>query len=172
MQCNLRTNTYQTSLTAKYCNPQMAQLFSQRSRHLQWRRLWLLLVGLRKSLAITTDALEQMKQHLEVTDQDFETARAEELIRRHDVMAHVHAFGAVAPAAASIMHYGATSCFVTDNTKLILMRNALDLLLPGLPSQGYLKSMQATTTLAYTHLQPAQLITGTRVLIMLYLASG
>ncbi|RKL28499.1 hypothetical protein BFJ70_g11188 [Fusarium oxysporum] len=74
-------------------------------------RLWLLLVGLRKSLAITTDALEQMKQHLEVTDQDFETARAEELIRRHDVMAHVHAFGAVAPAAASIMHYGATSCF-------------------------------------------------------------
>ncbi|SCO77624.1 uncharacterized protein FRV6_01836 [Fusarium oxysporum] len=63
-------------------------------------RLWLLLVGLRKSLAITTDALEQMKQHLEVTDQDFETARAEELIRRHDVMAHVHAFGAVAPAAA------------------------------------------------------------------------
>ncbi|KAH7204095.1 hypothetical protein DER44DRAFT_747560 [Fusarium oxysporum] len=69
-------------------------------------RLWLLLVGLRKSLAITTDALEQMKQHLEVTDQDFETARAEELIRRHDVMAHVHAFGAVAPAAASIMHYG------------------------------------------------------------------
>ncbi|EMT63654.1 Adenylosuccinate lyase [Fusarium odoratissimum] len=119
-------------------------------------RLWLLLVGLRKSLAITTDALEQMKQHLEVTDQDFETARAEELIRRHDVMAHVHAFGAVAPAAASIMHYGnqATSCFKTDNTKLILMRNALDLLLPGLPSQGYLKSMQATTTLAYTHLQP------------------
>ncbi|RKL03371.1 hypothetical protein BFJ68_g11496 [Fusarium oxysporum] len=84
----------------------MAQLFSQRSRHLQWRRLWLLLVGLRKSLAITTDALEQMKQHLEVTDQDFETARAEELIRRHDVTAHVHAFGAVAPAAASIMHYG------------------------------------------------------------------
>ncbi|KAL5584952.1 hypothetical protein FOVSG1_014341 [Fusarium oxysporum f. sp. vasinfectum] len=78
----------------------MAQLFSQRSRHLQWRRLWLLLVGLRKSLAITTDALEQMKQHLEVTDQDFETARAEELIRRHDIMAHVHAFGAVAPAAA------------------------------------------------------------------------
>ncbi|EWZ37571.1 hypothetical protein NW765_000798 [Fusarium oxysporum] len=106
MQCSLRTNTYQTSLTAKYCNPEMAQLFSQRSRHLQWRRLWLLLVGLRKSLAITTDALEQMKQHLEVTDQDFETARAEELIRRHDVMAHVHAFGAVAPAAASIMHYG------------------------------------------------------------------
>ncbi|KAK2934313.1 hypothetical protein FoTM2_005559 [Fusarium oxysporum f. sp. vasinfectum] len=82
----------------------MAQLFSQRSRHLQWRRLWLLLVGLRKSLAITTDALEQMKQHLEVTDQDFETARAEELIRRHDVMAHVHAFGAVAPAAAK-RHY-------------------------------------------------------------------
>ncbi|KAJ9422070.1 adenylosuccinate lyase [Fusarium oxysporum] len=133
MQCSLRTNTYQTSLTAKYCNPEMAQLFSQRSRHLQWRRLWLLLVGLRKSLAITTDALEKMKQHLEVIDQDFETARAEELIRRHDVTAHVHAFGAVAPAAASIMHSGATSCFVTDNTKLILM---------------------PTTTLAYTHLQP------------------
>ncbi|KZZ90194.1 adenylosuccinate lyase [Moelleriella libera RCEF 2490] len=102
-------DTYQTSLTARYCSPQMARLFSQRSRHSQWRRLWLLLAESERELGITTittDALEQMKQHLEVTDQDFEVARAEEKIRRHDVMAHVHAFGAVAPAAAGIIHYG------------------------------------------------------------------
>lgn len=87
----------------------MARLFGQRSRHSQWRRLWLLLAESERELGIqtiTTEALEQMKQHLVVTDQDFEVARTEEKIRRHDVMAHVHAFGAVAPAAAGIIHYG------------------------------------------------------------------
>lgn len=94
----------------------MARLFSQRSRHSQWRRLWLLLAESERELGITTittEALEQMKQHLEVTDQDFEVARAEEKIRRHDVMAHVHAFGAVAPAAAGIIHYGV--CGIRDS---------------------------------------------------------
>ncbi|EFY93829.1 adenylosuccinate lyase [Metarhizium acridum CQMa 102] len=102
-------DTYQTSLTTRYCSPEMARLFGQRSRHSQWRRLWLLLAESERELGIqtiTTEALEQMERHLEVTDQDFELARAEEKIRRHDVMAHVHAFGAVAPAAAGIIHYG------------------------------------------------------------------
>lgn len=107
-------DTYQTSLTTRYCSPEMARLFGQRSRHSQWRRLWLLLAESERELGIqtiTTEALEQMKQNLEVTDQDFEVARAEEKIRRHDVMAHVHAFGAVAPAAAGIIHYGVSrSC--------------------------------------------------------------
>ncbi|TDZ38859.1 Adenylosuccinate lyase [Colletotrichum trifolii] len=113
----------------------MSHLFSQRSRHSQWRRLWFLLAESQRELGvqlITTEALEQMKQHLEVTDQDFEVVKAEEKIRRHDVMAHVHALGAVAPAAAGIIHYGATSCFVTDNAELVLMRDAMDLLLPKL----------------------------------------
>ncbi|KJK79287.1 hypothetical protein H634G_05527 [Metarhizium anisopliae BRIP 53293] len=160
-------DTYQTSLTTRYCSPEMARLFGQRSRHSQWRRLWLLLAESERELGIqtiTTEALEQMKQHLEVTDQDFEVARTEEKIRRHDVMAHVHAFGAVAPAAAGIIHYGATSCFVTDNAELILMRDAMDLLLPRLAKVvsnlcQLAREWKATPTLAYTHLQPAQLIT-------------
>ncbi|KAG8427869.1 hypothetical protein J3459_006277 [Metarhizium acridum] len=160
-------DTYQTSLTTRYCSPEMARLFGQRSRHSQWRRLWLLLAESERELGIqtiTTEALEQMERHLEVTDQDFELARAEEKIRRHDVMAHVHAFGAVAPAAAGIIHYGATSCFVTDNAELILMRDAMDLLLPRLARVvsnlcKLAREWKATPTLAYTHLQPAQLIT-------------
>jgi adenylosuccinate lyase len=102
-------DSYQTSLTSRYCSPEMSRLFSQRSRHSQWRRLWLLLAESERELgieAVTTEALEQMRAHLEVTDEDFEVARVEEKSRRHDVMAHVHAFGQAAPAAAGIIHYG------------------------------------------------------------------
>ncbi|KAM0242160.1 hypothetical protein ACHAP5_007315 [Fusarium lateritium] len=160
-------DTYQTSLTARYCSKEMGQLFSQRSRHSQWRKLWLLLAESEKELGIetiTSEALEQMKEHLTLTDEDFEVARVEEKKRRHDVMAHVHAFGAVAPAAAGIIHYGATSCYVTDNAELILMREAIDLLLPRLAKvinnlSKLAMEWKDTPTLAYTHLQPAQLIT-------------
>lgn len=134
MQANSPTefDTYQTSLTTRYCSTAMSQLFSQRSRRSTWRKLWLYLAQSEKELgieAITLEALEEMKAHIQVTDADFEIARIEEKRRRHDVMAHVHAFGVVAPSASGIIHYGATSCFVTDNTELILMRDALDLLL-------------------------------------------
>lgn len=79
-------DTYQTSLTSRYCSPEMSQLFSQRSRHSTWRKLWLFLAESEKELGIdiiTPEALEQMKAHLEVTDSDFETARIEEKKRRH-----------------------------------------------------------------------------------------
>jgi adenylosuccinate lyase len=102
-------DTYQTSLTTRYCSAEMSQLFSQRSRHSTWRKLWLYLAESQRELGIKTvtlEALEQMRCHLEVSDADFEIARIEEKKRRHDVMAHVHAFGAVAPAAAGIIHYG------------------------------------------------------------------
>ena len=102
-------DTYQTSLTARYCSPEMSKLFSQRSRHSTWRKLWLYLADSEKELGIETiteEALEQMMQKLEVSDEDFEVARVEEKRRRHDVMAHVHAFGVDAPAASGIIHYG------------------------------------------------------------------
>ncbi|KAK0629503.1 L-Aspartase-like protein [Bombardia bombarda] len=160
-------DAYQTSLTGRYCSPEMSSLFSQRSRHSTWRKLWLLLAESEKELgieAVTQEALDQMQAHLILTDDDFEVARVEEKKRRHDVMAHVHAFGAVAPAAAGIIHYGATSCYVTDNAELILMRDAMDLLLPKLAKvisnlAKFAVEWKATPTLAYTHLQPAQLIT-------------
>lgn len=155
-------DAYQTSLTGRYCSPEMAKLFSQRSRHSTWRQLWLYLAESESELGldfITPEALEQMRQHLVVTDSDFEIARVEEKRRRHDVMAHVHAFGAVAPAAAGLIHTGATSCFVTDNTELILMRDAMDLLLPKLAKvisnlAKFALKWKSEPTLAYTHLQP------------------
>lgn len=103
-------DAYQTSLTARYCSSEMSQLFSQRSRHSTWRKLWLYLAESERELgieAITPEALEQMRDRLEVSDADFEVARVEEKKRRHDVMAHVHAFGA--PAAAPIIHYGVST---------------------------------------------------------------
>ncbi|KAL6702916.1 hypothetical protein ACN47E_000817 [Coniothyrium glycines] len=160
-------DSYQTSLTGRYCSPEMSQLFSQRSRHSTWRKLWLFLAEAEKELGIeniSENALKEMKEHLMVSDQDFEIARVEEKKRRHDVMAHVHAFGQVAPSAAGIIHYGATSCYVTDNAELILMRDAMDILLPKLAKvisnlSKFALQWKAEPTLAYTHLQPAQLIT-------------
>ena len=105
-------DTYQTSLTGRYCSAEMSQLFSQRSRHSIWRKLWLFLAEAEKELGIeniSDDALSQMREHLTVTDDDFGVAKVEEKKRRHDVMAHVHAFGQVAPAAAGIIHYGVCS---------------------------------------------------------------
>lgn len=89
------------------------KLFSTRSRIGTWRQLWLWLAEAEMELGIeqiTDKALAQMKEHLVPSDDDFEVARKEEKLRRHDVMAHVHAFGEVAPDAAGIIHYGATSC--------------------------------------------------------------
>ncbi|OAR05005.1 hypothetical protein LLEC1_02753 [Akanthomyces lecanii] len=160
-------DSYQTSLTTRYCSPAMSQLFSQRSRHSTWRKLWLGLAESEKELGIdtiTSEALEQMKSNLTVTDEGFEVARVEEKIRRH----HVHAFGVAAPAAAGIIHYGrlirATSCYVTDNAELILMKEALDLLTKKLAKvisnlSVFALKWKAEPTLAYTHLQAAQLIT-------------
>ncbi|KAF3924292.1 hypothetical protein ABW21_db0206683 [Orbilia brochopaga] len=145
----------------------MSMLFSQRSRHSKWRELWLFLAESQRELgveAVTKEALEQMRLHLKVSDADFKLAQVEEKKRRHDVMAHIHAFGAVAPAAAGIIHYGATSCYITDNSELMLMRDAMDILLPKLAKAiwnlaQFAIKWKAEPTLAYTHLQPAQLIT-------------
>lgn len=142
----------------------MKRLFSQRSRHSTWRKLWLYLAESEKELGIdniTDEAISQMKEHLTVTDDDFGVAAVEEKRRRHDVMAHVHAFGQVAPAAAGIIHYGATSCYVTDNAELILMRDALDLLIPKLAKvihnlATFAEKHKAVPTLGFTHYQPAQ----------------
>ncbi|KAI1419976.1 L-Aspartase-like protein [Xylaria sp. FL1777] len=166
-QGNVSFDAYQTVLTRRYCSAAMSELFSQRSRIGIWRKLWLALAESERALGIDTislEALEEMKSHLYVTDSDFEIARIEEKKRRHDVMAHVHAFGIVAPAAAGIIHYGATSCFVTDNAELVIMRDALDILLNKLAKviwnlSNFAMKWKKEPTLAYTHLQPAQLIT-------------
>ncbi len=142
----------------------MLQLWSPRTRYGLWRRLWLTLAEVQRELGvdIPAEAIDQMQEHL--NDIDFDAVAAYERRFRHDVMAHVHAFGDAAPAAKPWIHLGATSAFVTDNADLILMRRGLDLL--GGRAIGVLRELSAFArewrdlpTLGYTHLQPAQLTT-------------
>lgn len=105
---------YQSPLVSRYASKEMAYTFSEDKRYSTWRTLWLNLAIAEKQLGltdITDEAIEQMRAHL--TDIDYKVAAEEEKKRRHDVMAHVHTFGLVAPAAAPIIHLGATSCYVT-----------------------------------------------------------
>ncbi len=142
----------------------MLELWSPATRHGLWRRLWLALAESERELGvpIPDDAIAQMRAHLDKID--FGAVAAYEKRFRHDVMAHVHAFGDMAPAAKAFIHLGATSAFVTDNTDLIMMRRGLDLLrsrtfdvLRSLA--GFAEKWRDRPTLGYTHLQPAQLTT-------------
>ncbi|KAL1982905.1 hypothetical protein VTN96DRAFT_757 [Rasamsonia emersonii] len=161
-----RYDNYETPLASRYASKEMMQLFSARSRASQWRQLWIYLAEAEKELGIdkiTDEMIEQMKAKVVVSDEAFDVARAEEKLRRHDVMAHVHAFGKDAPDAAGIIHYGATSCYVTDNTELIFMRDALDLILPKLAKvihnlKEFALKYKDLPTLGFTHAQPAQCI--------------
>ncbi len=144
----------------------MLQLFSPRTRATTWRQLWIWLAEAEKELGldISDEAITQMKQHVTMTDKDFEVAAVEEKRRRHDVMAHVHAFGQVAPKAAGIIHWGATSCYCTDNADLMFLRDGLDLLLPKLATviqklADFANEYKDLPTLGSTHGQPAQLTT-------------
>lgn len=111
---------------------------------------------------ITDEQISEMELH--ITDIDFKAAQEEEKLTRHDVMAHVHVFAQAAPKAAKIIHLGATSCFCGDNTDLIVLRDALDLLLPRLVQviksfSDFANEFKDLATLGFTHLQPAQLTT-------------
>jgi adenylosuccinate lyase len=112
----------------------MLALFSPRTRASTWRQLWIWLAEAEKELGleISDEAIAQMKAHVTKTDADFAVAAIEEKRRRHDVMADIHAFGQAAAAAAGIIHWGATSCYCTDNADLMFLRDGLDLLLPKL----------------------------------------
>jgi adenylosuccinate lyase len=142
----------------------MLELWSPATRHGLWRRLWLALAEAERELgvAIPEEAIRQMHANLDKID--FDAVAAYEKRFRHDVMAHVYAFGDVAPAAKPFIHLGATSAYVTDNADLILMRRGLDLLrgrvLEVLRSlTAFAEQWRDQPTLGYTHLQPAQLTT-------------
>jgi len=155
---------YSTPLAERYASRDMLALWSPQRRHGLWRRLWLALAEAEKSLGvpIPDEAIAQMRAHLD--DIDFAAVAAYEKRFRHDVMAHVHAFGDVAPAAKGFIHYGATSCFVTDNAELLLMREGLALLRAKVVDTlrelaAFARTWRDQPTLGYTHLQPAQLTT-------------
>ncbi|CAL1697748.1 unnamed protein product [Somion occarium] len=158
--------TYQTPLSSRYASKEMAQLFSPARRFSTWRQLWLNLAVAEKQLGlnISDEAVEQMKANLNLDAKQFEIAAEEEKKRRHDVMAHVHTFGQVAPAAAGIIHLGATSCYVTDNADLIFMREGLTLLIRKLAVvidrfSSFAAQYRDLPTLGFTHFQPAQVTT-------------
>ena len=155
---------YRSPLADRYASAAMLTLWSPQVRHGLWRRLWLALAESQRALgiAIPEAALTAMREHLD--DIDFDAVAEYEGRFRHDVMAHVHAFGDAAPAARGVIHLGATSCFVTDNGDLIQMRRGLELLrgrLQGVlrPLAAFARTWRAEPTLGYTHLQAAQLTT-------------
>ena len=157
-------DTYNSPLAERYASSAMLRLWSPSRRYGLWRRLWLTLAEAEQQLGvpISDAALSQMREHLD--DIDFDAVAGYEKRFRHDVMAHVHAFGDAAPAARGIIHLGATSAFVTDNGDLILMREALGLLRAKLYDvlralAVFARQWRDEATLGYTHLQPAQLTT-------------
>lgn len=159
-------DVYQSPLNTRYCSVEMKQLFSARMRFSTWRKLWTWLAESEQELGVnvSNEALEQMRAHLTVSDSELADAAVEEKRRRHDVMAHVHVFGQSCPAAAPIIHLGATSCFVTDNADLIFLRDGLGMLTTKLATciarlSDFAKQYRALPCLAYTHGQPAQLTT-------------
>jgi adenylosuccinate lyase len=155
---------YQTPLAERYASAAMLSLWSSQTRHGLWRRLWLALAEAERELGveISAAAIADMKGHLD--DIDFAKAAEYEKRFRHDVMAHVHTFGDAAPAARGVIHLGATSAYVTDNSDLIQMRRGLGLLRSRVVSvlrtlAKFATTWRAEPTLGYTHLQPAQLTT-------------
>jgi len=153
--------SYSNPLVERYASPEMARIFSARSKFETWRRLWLWLAEEEKRLGlpIPDEALTEMRASL--AQIDFEAAAREEEKTRHDVMAHVRVFAAAAPAASGIIHWGATSAFVADNGDLVQMREAL-----GLSEKRLVEVLKRLRVfalahcdlpaLAYTHFQPAQ----------------
>lgn len=159
-------DTWVSPLSSRYASPEMLTLFSPRTRASTWRQLWIYLAQSQKELGlpIPDEAIEQMETALIMNDEDFKIAAEEEKRRRHDVMAHVYAFGQRAPAAEKIIHWGATSCYVTDNADLIFLRDGLNILLPKLAKcisklSHFALEQKTLPCLGYTHGQPAQLIT-------------
>lgn len=157
----MRTDTYQSPLCERYASREMQHIFSNDKKFSTWRKLWVALAESEKELGlpITEEQIEEMKQ--KVCEIDYEKAKAYERELRHDVMAHVHTFGDACPKAAGIIHLGATSCYVGDNTDIILMYEAMkhirNLLLNAVEALcDFAVRYKDLPTLAYTHFQAAQ----------------
>ena len=152
---------YQNPLNTRYASREMSRIWSAQTKHSTWRRLWLALAESQQELGlkISDDQLNQLRAHLD--DIDFDLAAKYEKEVRHDVMAHVHTWGDQCPAAKPIIHLGATSCFVTDNSELIQIRDSLQLIQERLVNVidelgRFAAAYRDLPCLGFTHLQPAQ----------------
>ena len=158
------TNRYESPLVSRYASEYMLKLFSSDTRYQTWRRLWVSLAKAEMALGlpVTKEQVDELSAH--IADIDYECVSQREKEVRHDVMAHVYAYGQVAPTAAGIIHLGATSCYVTDNADLIIYRYALTYLRSELLDvlanlSEFAEKYKELPTLGYTHYQPAQLVT-------------
>lgn len=158
------TNKYESPLSSRYASPYMLKLFSSDTRYQTWRKLWIALAKaeMKLGLPITEAQVAELEAHIEDIDYACVSRREKEV--RHDVMAHVYAYGQVAPSAAGIIHLGATSCYVTDNADLVIYRDGLrylrgELLKVIANLSDFAMQYKALPTLGYTHYQPAQLVT-------------
>ena len=158
------TSKYESPLSSRYASDYMLGLFSSDTRYQTWRRLWVALARqeMRLGLPITEEQVAELEAH--ITDIDYEVVRLREKEVRHDVMAHVYAYGKAAPSAAGIIHLGATSCYVTDNADLVIYRDGLryirsELLTVIANLAAFADKYKAMPALGYTHYQPAQPVT-------------
>lgn len=161
---DLPTSRYQSPLTSRYASEEMSRLFSPQFKHSTWRKLWVALAESEKELGldITQQQIDELASHIE--DIDFDQAGSYESQLHHDVMAHIHAYGDQCPNARPIIHLGATSCFVTDNTDVIQMKKGLSLLISRLTQvianlAEFALHNKDIACLGFTHFQPAQLTT-------------
>ena len=158
------TNTYESPLSSRYASDEMLYLFSADKKFTTWRRLWVALARaeMELGLPVTQEQLDELEAH--INDIDYEKAAQWEKKLRHDVMAHVHTYGELCPKAMPIIHLGATSCYVGDNTDVILMREGLELVRRKLVRviaklAKFADENKALPTLGFTHFQAAQLVT-------------
>lgn len=155
------SDRYENPLCKRYASREMQNIFSDDMKFSTWRRLWIALAESEKELglSITDEQIDEMKQH--ITDIDYETAAKREKEVRHDVMAHIYTFGLACPKARPIIHLGATSCYVGDNTDIIQQKAALTLIRQKLLTAisalaDFAEKHKALSCLAYTHFQAAQ----------------
>ena len=165
---------YESAFSGRYASKEMQYLFSQDMKFTTWRKLWISLAKAEKALglSITDEQIAELEAHAD--DVNYEVAEAYEKKLRHDVMSHVHAYGDQCPKARGIIHLGATSCYVGDNTDMIVNKKALELVRDKLKAvlanlREFALKYKALPCLAYTHLQPAQLTTiGKRATLWMY----
>lgn len=160
----MENDIYITPLSTRYASKEMSNLWSNDSKYSTWRKLWVALAETEKELGlnITEEQIDEMK--INVNNIDYEIVAKKEKECRHDVMAHIYEFGLKCPKAKPIIHLGATSCYVTDNTDIIIMRQALDLVKQKLivvinNLKNFADTYKNIPCLGYTHFQPAQLTT-------------
>ena len=154
-------DTYESPLSSRYADKEMKYLFSPDMKFKTWRRLWIALAEseMELGLPVTQEQVDELKAHAD--DINYEVAEARERVVRHDVMSHVYAYGQQCPKAAGIIHLGATSCYVGDNTDIIIMTEAMKVVRKKLVNvirvlSKFAEEYKDLPTLAFTHFQPAQ----------------